>query len=202
MTERGLETTIDAGTTTSGSGEGDLLLVAGPGHLITHALAKPEVVIGRAPECDVVIDHRALSRRHAQLRVKPLAVQDLGSTNGTRVGSSVLTGGDFVGLRTGESFHIGPFSFMVIASQASQHSESSDRDKLVVEDPTAAGVSELVRTIAKSGTSVLIQGETGVGKDVLAHTIHELSGRTGPLCRINCAALSDRKSTRLNSSHT
>jgi transcriptional regulator with PAS, ATPase and Fis domain len=38
---------------------------------------------------------------------------------------------------------------------------------------------------------VLIQGETGVGKEVLAATIHELSGRPGSFTRINCAALSD-----------
>ncbi|MBX3157017.1 MAG: sigma 54-interacting transcriptional regulator [Deltaproteobacteria bacterium] len=190
VSERGLETTIDAGRSGGGAGEGDLLLVAGPGHLITHPLQKPELVIGRAPECDVVIDHRALSRRHALLRVKPLGVQDLNSTNGTRVGAKVLAGGDLTGLETGESFHIGPFSFMVIASRAEQRSDN-ERDRLVVDDPTPAGATELIRTIARSGASVLIQGETGVGKDVLAHTIHELSGRTGPLCRINCAALSE-----------
>jgi transcriptional regulator with GAF, ATPase, and Fis domain len=190
MGNRGqLETTLEVGRVFGG--DGDLLLVAGSGQLITHRLIKPEIVIGRAPDCDLVIDHQALSRRHAILRVRPLAIQDLGSTNGTRLASAVLHGGEPVALEIGDSFHIGPFSFMVIASRVETASESSGVDRLLVEDPTPSGVSALVREIAESPASVLIQGETGVGKDVLASTIHGLSGRTGPLCRINCAALSE-----------
>ena len=65
-------------------------------------------------DCDLVIDHAALSRRHAQLRVRPLTIQDLGSTNGIRVGAQTLNGGEPVALQTGDSFHIGPFAFMVV----------------------------------------------------------------------------------------
>ncbi len=85
------QTTIEVGHVAGGPA--DTLLVAGPGQLITHKLTKPETVIGRAPECDLVIDHAALSRRHARLTLRPLTVQDLGSTNGTRHGSRLLTGG-------------------------------------------------------------------------------------------------------------
>jgi len=172
---------------------GELLLIAGHGQLVTHILASDQVVIGRATECDVVVDHGALSRRHAILRRYPtLTVQDLGSTNGIRLARGLVRGGDPVALEAGESFHIGPFSFIVVGGRSdAPSSHRSGQDRLVVEDPTPERVSSLVQEIARSAVNVLVQGETGVGKDVLASTIHALSGRTGPLARINCAALSE-----------
>ena len=175
------------------SAVGELLLVVGAGQLITHPIAGDTVVIGRSSDCDLVVDHRALSRKHAVLRRTPrLTVQDLGSTNGIRIASGVVHGGEPIPLASGESFHIGPFSFLVVDAQSNEpSSDRSGRDRLVVDDPTVHGVNTLVGEIARTGINVLIQGETGVGKEVLAATIHALSGRTGPLSSVNCAALSE-----------
>jgi two-component system, NtrC family, response regulator AtoC len=172
---------------------GEVLLVVGSAQLITHAMTGDEVVIGRSAECDLVLDHRSLSRRHAVLRRKPaLSIQDLGSTNGVRVGGNIVRGGDPVPIAAGESFHIGPFSFLVATAESGEPStDRTGRERLVVDDPTPDGVSNLVVEIAKSSVNVLVQGETGVGKEVLAHTIHELSERRGPMSSINCAALSE-----------
>jgi two-component system response regulator AtoC len=172
---------------------GDMLLVTGDGRLFAHMLTDDDIVIGRAPDCEFVIDHPALSRRHAVVRRRPaLTLQDLGSTNGTRLGRGIVRGGEPIALTSGESFHIGPFTFLVVAGRTAESSSGrSGRDKLVVDDPTIDRVSLLVRDIARSNVNVLVQGETGVGKEVLATTLHELSGRTGPLTRINCAALSE-----------
>jgi transcriptional regulator with PAS, ATPase and Fis domain len=50
----------------------------------------------------------------------------------------------------------------------------------------------LVELVAKSTISVILLGETGVGKEVIAETIHRKSARTrGPFVRLNCAALPD-----------
>ena len=172
---------------------GTLLMVVGNTQLSTHPLVGDEIVIGRDPECTVVIDHRALSRRHAILRRRPtLTIQDLDSTNGIRLATGVIRGGAAVPLELGESFRIGPFAFLVVDAEAAAPStDRTGRDRLVVEDPTLEGVSALVAEIARSGVSVLIQGETGVGKEVLAHTLHALSDRKGPLSSVNCAALSE-----------
>ena len=49
----------------------------------------------------------------------------------------------------------------------------------------------LAKRAAASNISVLILGETGVGKDVLAREIHRLSSRSGPLVVLNCAGLAE-----------
>jgi two-component system response regulator AtoC len=170
-----------------------VLLVAGEGRLSTHPIAGARLVIGRSPECDVTIQHAALSRRHAVVQIgPPLTVQDLGSMNGTRVARELLQAGAPIALALGESFHIGPFSFVVLDERrAAESAGTSVREVLRVEDPTVNGVPAVVRDIAASEASVLVLGETGVGKELLAQTIHNLSGRRGPLQQINCAALAE-----------
>src|SRR5438270_11518199 len=49
---------------------------------------------------------------------------------------------------------------------------------------------ELIANVAHTTTTVLIEGETGTGKEQVARAIHQASvGRTGPLVPANCAAL-------------
>jgi len=60
------------------------------------------------------------------------------------------------------------------------------------ENPTMRDLERLVDKVAPSDISVLILGETGVGKDVLAGHVHGKSKRaSAPLLRINCAALTE-----------
>jgi transcriptional regulator with PAS, ATPase and Fis domain len=169
-----------------------VLLVAGRGRLSLHRLGKPRLVIGRAPDCDVSLGYASLSRHHAAIDIgPPLSVTDLGSTNGTRIAGQLHHGGAPRPIRLGESFHIGPFSFVVLDDTAAASDAESLRDQLVVEDPTVPGVPPSVRDVAASAISVIILGETGVGKEVLASTLHALSGRQGPLVQINCAAFAE-----------
>ncbi len=176
------------------AGPADFLLIAGRGTLTTHALGRAEVLIGRDPACDVVIDDPGLSRRHAVLRPgPPLTIQDLGSTNGVRFADRVVRGGAPVALAPGASFHLGPFACMVTGggAAAAPSSARSGVERLRIDDPTIEGVPPFVRDVAATRTSVLILGETGVGKDVLAESLHALSGRAGAMARINCAALAE-----------
>ncbi len=65
-----------------------------------------------------------------------------------------------------------------------------DIARFVVGDPRMLQVFELARRLGEVDTSVLIQGETGVGKEVVAEHIHRSSQRaSGPFVRLNCAAL-------------
>ncbi len=62
--------------------------------------------------------------------------------------------------------------------------------KLLSESPSMARVLELARRVAPSGLSVLVTGETGTGKEVLARRIHDLSPRAArPFVVVDCGAL-------------
>jgi transcriptional regulator with GAF, ATPase, and Fis domain len=123
----------------------------------------------------------------------PITVEDLGSTNGTKINGQSHKGGGPIEVIPGESFHVGAYTFMVMTRAGSHPStQRSQRELLSVPDPSVRAASPIVADVAKSGINVLILGESGAGKEVLAETVHALSGRRGPLQRINCAALSEQ----------
>ena len=66
-----------------------------------------------------------------------------------------------------------------------------DASSLLSRCPGLAQVLDQVRKVASTPTTVLLHGETGTGKELIARAIHEQSPRhRGPLVRVNCAALS------------
>ncbi|MDX2152118.1 MAG: sigma 54-interacting transcriptional regulator [Bryobacteraceae bacterium] len=60
---------------------------------------------------------------------------------------------------------------------------------MVGDGPAIQGVMRAIRTVAPTQASVLILGETGTGKELVARAIHELSGRRGSFVKVNCAAI-------------
>jgi transcriptional regulator with PAS, ATPase and Fis domain len=63
---------------------------------------------------------------------------------------------------------------------------------LIGSGPAMQKVFELTRRVARSNASVLLLGETGTGKELIAKAIHQTSGRaSGPFVRVNCGALSE-----------
>ncbi|MGA7412435.1 MAG: sigma 54-interacting transcriptional regulator, partial [Bryobacteraceae bacterium] len=61
---------------------------------------------------------------------------------------------------------------------------------MVGEGPGFQAVVKSIQTVAQTGATVLITGETGTGKELVARAIHELSGRSkGSFVKVNCAAI-------------
>jgi DNA-binding NtrC family response regulator len=72
-----------------------------------------------------------------------------------------------------------------------EHDRDSD-DRWIVQDPSMRDLYRVIERIAHGTISVLLFGETGVGKEVVAEAIHRHSPRKdAPFVRLNCAALSD-----------
>ncbi len=152
-----------------------------------------ELVLGRDPECGLPLENARISRRHARLLIDPagmVRIEDIGSTNGIKVGGARIARGEPVALPVGDSVRLGPYTLIVLANRAGGATDSGAvRAAVVVRDPSVNGKTELLERIAKHSVSVLIRGETGTGKEVLARTLHLLSQRPGELVAINCAAL-------------
>lgn len=148
-----------------------------------------KVLLGRGATAPGRLDFPGVSRQHAELfRQGPLfGVRDLGSTNGTflngrRIESAALSEGDVV--RLGDAVGVA-----VRVSDDNGPPVTSEPVKGVLFGPGLHGVLETVRRLATDSLPVVIEGATGVGKEGVARTLHELSGRKGPLHAVNCGAL-------------
>src|SRR4030088_2363914 len=63
-------------------------------------------------------------------------------------------------------------------------------EQLIGNSPALETVLEQIERVAPTGSTVLIQGETGTGKELIARAIHNISSRCGrPFVRLNCAAI-------------
>ncbi len=164
--------------------------------------ADGRVSIGRAADNDVRVEHPSVSRRHAVLHLgPPLRLEDLGGKNGTFVRDPRETGedgrtvtvlqvsGEVVDVRVGDCITLGSASLAIRRGPAGARREDGE---VVLRDPAMRALLDQARRAANSLISVLVLGETGVGKEVLARTIHRSSPRArGPFLALNCAALSE-----------
>jgi two-component system, NtrC family, response regulator AtoC len=139
-------------------------------------LSEQGLVLGRGEGSDVPIPHASVSRSHARLEIGPqgIAIEDLGSANGVRVDGVAVEGRCPVPL--GALVELGTVRLIV-------------RLKADAAPSPMLAARRLLTKVAPSTVSVILVGETGVGKEVLTEEIHARSGRTGPLVRVNCAGL-------------
>ncbi|MBI2893410.1 MAG: sigma 54-interacting transcriptional regulator [Deltaproteobacteria bacterium] len=153
--------------------------------------------IGRGEDNDIRIDHSSVSRRHATLEVdlatSRLLVRDLGSANGTRVAGRQVVSGQPVEALPGEMIELGAV-WLLVHDAAHRVDACSPVQtagpRIVLDDPAMKRLFQLVERVAPSELSVLVLGETGVGKEVVAEAIHRMSSRSrGSLLKLNCGAL-------------
>lgn len=149
------------------------------------------VTAGSAPVVEVVVSDRAVSRVHAELvpRHDGLWVRDLESRNGTYVSGVKISEAR---VPQGGILRLGTTEITVTYGQA-QEPELFGEDKLGPLYGRSAAMRELFRKInltAPSIASVLVMGEVGTGKGLVARALHDLSPRAGgPFVVVDCAAL-------------
>lgn len=84
------------------------------------------------------------------------------------------------------------FSTRVYALEGEHAQPLSIRAKaLVFQDPISKQLFQLIERLAPSEAAILIHGETGTGKELVARQIHHLSGRKGSFLAINCGAINE-----------
>ena len=131
-----------------------------------------------------------------------MSLEDLGSVNGTRIKDQPVPRGERVSIRIGDTIQIG--SSVLIVQRRTAPVGAAARDVARHRPgrrPSAAlpprgeamqRVHALAERAAAGTINVLITGETGVGKELLAETVHRASPRRdGPFVCLNCAALSE-----------
>ena len=174
-----------------------LLVVTADG-VMRHALPEAgRVRIGRADDNDLRIEEASVSRQHAVLHLEPAPVlEDLGGSNGTalRRGTPenpqetenlIRLQRERLSLQVGDRILLGAVQLMLV-QQVSETAPARGDSR----SPAMRALYAQAELAAKSPISVLIGGETGVGKDVLARFIHGASARSaGPFVALNCAAL-------------
>ncbi len=155
---------------------------------------------GRPGEPDrlaVTIPDTWMSSAHARLarRGATWLLSDLGSRNGSRVNGvtikeQTIVDGDVIEL--GGAFFVFRRALVAPPSEMPDHVASEDAapapglDTLM---PALAHDTAKAVRIAASTVSMVVQGETGVGKEVVARAIHTLSQRSGPFVAVNCGAI-------------
>jgi DNA-binding NtrC family response regulator len=150
--------------------------------------AGDRLVIGSGPSADLRVNDPAVSQRHCRLEVLPthIEIEDLTSKNGTYVGAvrvgraSVAHAGAFV---------IGRTSVVVHSGSAEEPPCGDSVPGLIGSSVGMLRVAAEVRRHARTRAPVLLQGESGTGKDVVARSLHQLSKRSGSYVPLNVGAL-------------
>jgi transcriptional regulator with GAF, ATPase, and Fis domain len=152
-----------------------------------------ELSIGTAEGNDLQLTDPSVSRHHCALRVEErgLELSDLGSRNGTLLGSVELVR---CYVQSGIRIRVGQTTLVVdLLDRDIQHPiAATDRfGPILGGSPAMRRLYPLVESCGRGDTTVLIIGETGTGKELVAEAIHSNSDRRGgPFVVIDCGALS------------
>jgi DNA-binding NtrC family response regulator len=172
-----------------------LVVVAGPdvGKSFLIAAGQPtRALVGTGPACALRLGDRQVSRRHAafELSGPRLRLSDLGSTNGTFVQGLALLD---LYLTGGELVHLGETVIRVDLLSSHERIElpSATRfGRLVGASVEMRKLYPLCERLAAASVPVILEGETGTGKEVLAESLHEMGPRAGgPFVVFDCTAV-------------
>jgi DNA-binding NtrC family response regulator len=158
----------------------------------TARLVGTRMTIGKSPDNHLVLRDKTVSRHHCELVRSDagIRVRDLGSTNGTRIDGTIVH--DAV-VSPGSTLRVGQVEIAI--RPAAQPIEVMPSERTRFGD--AIGKSLSMRTLfgvleymAPSNATVLLEGETGTGKDVIARAIvKEGRRKKGPFVVVDCGAV-------------
>jgi DNA-binding NtrC family response regulator len=169
-------------------------VTSGPdtGHTATLRADRP-LSIGTSPDNLLRLSDPTVSRYHLEVQPAPggAAVRDLGSLNGTYLGEVRI---ESAVLPLGAQLRVGQTMLAIEAAAAGRERrddvEAPAITGLVAVSPAMRRVADTIAKLAPAMVSVLIEGETGTGKEVVAAAIHALGPRArAPFVVVDCGSL-------------
>ena len=145
-------------------------------------------IVGSGPSCDLVLDDPYVSAMHCVLERRTggaVVVRDRRSRNGTLIDGNAVEAAE---LPVGARLALGRTTLLAVAAPEA-HGPGA-LGALRGRDPAFRATVEQALKAAQTDCTVLIVGETGTGKDLLARVIHEASRRmTEPFVAVNCGGI-------------
>jgi DNA-binding NtrC family response regulator len=168
---------------------GSIHLVDAPDKRAT--IGQDPVLIGRDPSCTLVIADPRVSKMHGELVATPrgVRVRDLGSKNGIWAGDVRVEDGY---LTDATKLQFGPIelAFEPTRPEKLRLPQADHLADLHGRTPAMREVFARVERSAKTDLTVLVDGETGTGKELVAHALHELSPRKSrPFIVVDCGSI-------------
>jgi DNA-binding NtrC family response regulator len=170
----------------------DLRVTSGPDRGLAFSSEHDRIAIGSAEGNDVRLSDPTVSRFHLALsrRGDRIAVQDLGSTNGTRIGPVSIQNAQ-VGVRPEVVLELGNTAIELRDGAVVMVDRGpSEFFGFVTRAPIMRRLLASVERVGKSEVAVLVLGESGTGKGRIAEGLHRASDRSeGPFEVVDCAAI-------------
>jgi transcriptional regulator with PAS, ATPase and Fis domain len=169
----------------------DLHVLAGPDAGTHRRLGPGKVRIGTAPSCGVRLADPTVSRLHCELEIhgQGVRVTDLDSTNGTFLDGVRAYDAE---LAAGGSVTVGTTVLRLEPAGEPVHVELSRADRFgrfLGHNTEIRRMYAILERVAPTDSTILVQGETGTGKEALALAIHEVSERADkPFIAVDCGA--------------
>jgi transcriptional regulator with GAF, ATPase, and Fis domain len=150
-----------------------------------------EVVVGTAATANLQLTDETVSRHHATFRIttRGILVTDLDSTNGTRIGNRRIASAY---VEAGETVDVGGTRLRIERQRGRVELPLSGATRfgtLLGRSVAARRLFSQLEQVASADVTVLLLGESGVGKDVSAQALHEIGARAGgPFIVFDCGA--------------
>ncbi len=178
-----------------------------PGMVLVWSGDQPQLIVFRLPPAGLVLGRELLgpagrddriSRMHARVRwtARGFTVTDLGSRNGSYVDGQTVVDGE-VPAPVGAVVRAGRTLVLLVEDVRRFEGASITVDGDIVVGPTLLATWRAAERAARVGETLLVTGESGAGKELVAQAFHEASGATGALVAVNCAAIPPTMAERL-----
>lgn len=172
----------------------DLYILAGPDRGAHHRIGAGKVRVGTASRCEVRLSDPTVSRLHCEIDVQKsgFRVTDLDSTNGTFIDGVRIFSAELAAAGT---VAVGGTHLRLELADEPVHVALSRADRfggVLGGSPEMRRIYAILERVAPTEATILVQGETGTGKEAVAQAVHAASDRSaGPFVAVDCGAIAE-----------